>query len=187
MASERELIERARSSPDAFRELYRLYFARIYAYVAYRAGRKQDAEDIVAETFMHVVESLDQFEYRGEGSFAAWLFRIAYNQIQQFYRQRHINIESFSLDDLGDHQSDGPTPDQVFADKERFARLRDALATLAPRRQEIVTLKFFGGLRNQEIAEVLDLNERTVASHLSRALDDLQRSYGIQPEKESLP
>jgi histidinol dehydrogenase len=128
-----------------------------------------------------VVENLDQFEYRGDGSFGAWLFRIAYNQIQQFYRQRHIEV--FSLDDLPDLQSDSPSLDQILAQKERFARLRDALATLSPRRQEIVTLKFFGGLRNQEIAEVLDLNERTVASHLSRALDDLQRIYQkeVQP------
>jgi DNA-directed RNA polymerase specialized sigma24 family protein len=43
-----------------------------------------------------------------------------------------------------------------------------------------VTLKFFGGLGNQEIAAVLGLNERTIASHLCRALEDLKRIYRVQ-------
>jgi RNA polymerase sigma-70 factor, ECF subfamily len=52
---------------------------------------------------------------------------------------------------------------------------------LPPRRRDILLLKFFGGLRNQEIARMLNLDERTVASHLSRALDDLRRLY--EPEE----
>jgi DNA-directed RNA polymerase specialized sigma24 family protein len=45
------------------------------------------------------------------------------------------------------------------------------------RRREIVALRYFGGLRNQEIAAVLGLGERTVAAHLSRALRDLHAAY----------
>jgi RNA polymerase sigma factor (sigma-70 family) len=54
------------------------------------------------------------------------------------------------------------------------------IAKLSPRRRDIVTLRFFGGLRNQEIAAVLKLDERSVASHLSRALEDLRRQYDIE-------
>ncbi len=52
-----------------------------------------------------------------------------------------------------------------------------ALETLTPRRREIILLRFSSGLRNQEIASVLNLDERTVASHLCRALEDLQQQY----------
>jgi len=55
--------------------------------------------------------------------------------------------------------------------------LHHQLRALTPRRQEIVALRFFGGLRNREIAAVLDLDERTVAAHLARGLADLQRAY----------
>ncbi len=51
------------------------------------------------------------------------------------------------------------------------------IETLSPRRQEVITLRFFGELRNQEIAEILSLDERTVASHLCRAIEDLQNKY----------
>jgi RNA polymerase sigma-70 factor (ECF subfamily) len=173
--SERTLVEQARDNPDAFRELYRRYFPRVYAYVAYRVGRVWDAEDLTANIFVRVVESLERFEWRGDGSFAAWIFRIAYSEVGQFYRRQRR--EPISLDELPDIESSALSPDQAVLRKEQFARLRARIAALSPRRQEIITLRFFGELRNQEIAAVLGLDERTVASHLSRALEDLQRQY----------
>ncbi len=166
------MLEQIDRKPDAFRALYRHYFPRVYAYVAYRVASIQDAEDLTSEIFLKVVESVRQFEYRGAGSFAAWVFRIAANTVQQFYR---ADQRPADLDMITELASSEPLPDEAFSLDERFARLRSAIQTLSPRRQEIVTLRFFGGLRNQEIAAVLDLDERTVASHLCRALEDLQR------------
>jgi RNA polymerase sigma-70 factor, ECF subfamily len=171
---EQQLIHDAHRSPDAFRELYRHYFPRIYAYVAYRVGRAGEAEDLVADIFVKVVESLDTFEYRGAGSFAAWIFRIAHNHVSQFYRQRD---DLLSIDDVSDITSDELSPDQTIIRKEQFIYLRTLLQTLSPRRQEIIHLKFFAELRNQEIAAVLGLDERTVASHLCRGIEDLAQRY----------
>jgi RNA polymerase sigma-70 factor (ECF subfamily) len=171
--TEKQLLQRVQHDPEAFQELYRLYFPRIFAYVAYRVRRRQDAEDVVANVFMQVVQGLIRFEYRGDGSFAAWVFRIAHNQVNQFYRQqRHDPIP---LDELPEIQAHHLAPDQAILRQEQFAQLSSLVADLPPRRRDIVMLKFFGGLRNQEIAQVLGLNERTIASHLSRALDDLRR------------
>lgn len=173
---ERDLIVVIPDNPEAFRTLYRHYFPRIFAYVAYRVGRRQDTEDITSDIFMRLVENIGQFEYRGEGSFAAWLFRIAYNEIQQFYRR--TNKESFiMLDDIADIKSNQVLPDEALLRKEQFARIHSMIASLSPRRQEVISLKFFGELRNKEIAEILGLDERSVASHLSRGLDDLQKKY----------
>ena len=52
--------------------------------------------------------------------------------------------------------------------------MRKLIETLSPRRKETILLKYFAGLRNQEIAHLLSLDERTVASHISRGLADLQ-------------
>ncbi|MBC8172152.1 MAG: RNA polymerase sigma factor [Anaerolineae bacterium] len=174
---EQLMLAQARANPEAFRELYRHYFPRVYAYIAYRVGRVPDAEDLTADTFVRVVEAFHSFEYRGAGSFAAWVFRIAYHQVAAFYRQQRRTQTFIPLDDLPDLHSSAPTPDVLLLEKERFARLRNHIVTLSPRRQEIVTLRFFGGLRNNEIAAVLGLDERTVAAHVSRALEDLQARY----------
>jgi RNA polymerase sigma-70 factor (ECF subfamily) len=184
---EQRLIEQARSDPEAFRALYRAYFAKVYGYVAYRVGRKQDAEDLVADIFVKVLEHLDRFEYRGDGSFAAWVFRIASNHVNAFYRRSGRRGEPIPLADLPEIQGTSPRPDEVLLKKEQFDILRRMIGTLPPRRQEVITLRFFGGLRNQEIAVLLDLDERTIASHLARALTDLNRRYRallIEPEKE---
>lgn len=178
---ERALIEQMPQNPEGFRQLYRHYFPRMFAYVSYRVGAKQEAEDITATIFMKVIQSLGGFKYRGEGSFAAWVFRIAHNEVLQFRRSRR---EVISLEDLPDIESAGLLPDEVFDRKEQFMRLRAALSKLPPRRQEIITLRFFGGLRNQEIAAVLALDERTVASHLCRGLEDLKRN--MQYEREEI-
>ncbi len=177
------LIRQAQQNGDAFRELYRLYFPRLYAYVAYRVGRVQDAEDVTADIFVKVVEALGRFEYRGSGSFAAWIFRIAHNEVQQFYRRHRWQQHHLSLDDIPNLPVTSPSPEALIQRKEQFARLYAVINTLSPRRQEIITLRFFGELRNQEIATVLGLDERTVASHLCRALDELQQKFQLVQEE----
>ena len=184
---ERRLIKQAHSDPEAFRALYRAYFPRVYGYVAYRVGRRQDAEDLAADIFVKVLEYLDRFEYRGEGAFAAWIFRIASNHVSAFYRRRGRRAEPIPLADLPEIAGDSPRPDEALLRQERFDILRRMIDTLPPRRQEVIILRFFGGLRNQEIAAMLELDERTVASHLARALSDLNRRYRallVEPEKE---
>ncbi len=185
---EKELLENARHDLSAFKELYAHYFPRIYAYVNYRVVRVQDAEDLVASTFLKATERLGQFEWRGDGSFAAWIFRIAHDLVVDFYRSDGKAPESVSIDELPDIRSDSVLPDAAVMRKEQFAYLRQLIGTLSPRRQEIITLRFFGGLRNKEIARILGLDERTVASHLCRGLEDLHGKYLIeyvQPKKEN--
>ena len=185
--SEKELLENARHDLSAFKELYAFYFPRIYAYINYRVGRVQDAEDLVASTFLKATERLGQFEWRGDGSFAAWLFHIAHDLVVDSYRRDGKVPDSVSIDDLPDIRSDSVLPDDAALRKEEFEYLRQLIGTLSPRRQEIITLRFFGGLRNKEIAGILGLDERTVASHLCRGLEDLHRKYLMdyeQPRKE---
>ncbi len=185
--NEKELLENARHDLSAFKELYALYFPRIYAYINYRIGRVQDAEDLVANTFLKATERLGQYEWRGNGSFAAWLFRIAHDLVIDTYRRDGKIPESLSMNELPEIKSDSVLPDDAALRKEEFAYLRQLLATLSPRRQEIITLKFFGGLRNKEISGILGLDERTVASHLCRGLEDLHGKYlmdYVQPKEE---
>lgn len=166
-----------KQNPAAIRDLYRAYFPRIYAYVAYRVATRQDAEDLTSDIFIRILEAAGRFEYRGVGSLSGWVFRIASSVVNQHYRYGQRR-EFTSLDEQADFlQSAELSPDEALTRQERFARLQAAVQALTPRRQEIVTLRFMAGLRNQEIAAALGLDERTVASHLCRALEDLQQIF----------
>jgi RNA polymerase sigma-70 factor, ECF subfamily len=173
---DRRLIEQARTDPEAFRTVYRAYFPRVYAYIVYRVGRETDAEDLTADVFIRVAKAIGRFEPRNDHGFVAWVFTIARNVLAQFYRDQPSQ-PILSLDELPHIEGVAASPEEIYADKERFRRLHVLVKTLSPRRQEIIILRYFGGLKNREIAEVLELDERTVASHLSRALDDLHRIY----------
>ncbi|HMQ56537.1 MAG TPA: sigma-70 family RNA polymerase sigma factor [Anaerolineae bacterium] len=172
---EQRLLAQALHNPAAFQTLYRHYFPKVYAYVSYRVGRVAETEDIVSDVFLRVVEQLAKFEWRGEGSFAAWLFRLAHNRVADFFRRSRAQTRPIPLEELPDIAAHEALPGEALLRKELFEQLRSLLETLSPRRQEIISLKFFGGLRNRDIAELLGLDERTVASHLSRGLAELQQ------------
>ncbi len=184
---ERDYIRQAQTDPQAFIHLYDHYFPRIHAYVRYRVHSVQDAEDIIADVFLRAIRELERFKWRHEGSFAAWLFRIAHNLTMDYYRQHEraaLLLES--SDSLAELPSHAPLPDQILAQQETFQQIRALIHALSPRRQQVITLKFFGGLRNREIAHILDLDERTVAAHLSRGLQDLQHRYTAQTQSEAV-
>ncbi|MAU08841.1 MAG: hypothetical protein CL607_03395 [Anaerolineaceae bacterium] len=173
------LIRDAAHHPEAFRQLYRRYFPRVFGYVAARMGSRQDAEDVTSTVFMRVVSGLSGFDYRGPGTFAAWVFRIASNEVAQFYRDHKRERGQTPLTELPEIADHALAPDERLVRKELFGRVRGHITALSARRQEVIMLRFFAGLRNQEIAAVLNLDERTVASHLARALDDLRRRLQV--------
>jgi RNA polymerase sigma-70 factor (ECF subfamily) len=193
---ERAYIQQARADPRAFVHLYDHYFPRIHDYVRYRVHIQQDAEDIIAEVFLKAMRRLNRFKWHHENSFAAWLFRIAHNLIVDYYR-RYEQIESAEVAlDPGEAASDdcsmgvaGLTsralrPEEALTQQEAFRQMQSLVETLSAQRREVITLKFFGGLRNKEIAGILDLDEHTIASHLSRGLRDLRDRYIAQTSSQ---
>lgn len=181
---EQHLIERARSGANGVRDLYRHFLPGVYAYVAYRVGRVQDAEDLTGETFLRLIEHLQSFHWRGAHSFSAWMFRIAHNVVQDFHRAHGHTHTPLDADELPLLHAHALLPEDDVLRKEQFAQLYRLIGTLSPRRQEVITLKFFAGLRNNELAGVLQLDERTVASHLCRGLEDLHRKFAEEDAHE---
>ena len=190
--TERAYIQEARRNPRAFVHLYDHYFPRIHAYVRYRVHGQQDAEDIIAEVFLKAMRRIRSFKWRHENSFAAWLFRIAHNRIVDYYRRRgQVEIVEMALNPGESASGNGSKsaaeltscalrPEEALTQQETFQQMLSLIETLSPRRREVITLRFFGGLRNKEIASILDLDERTIASHLSRGLRDLRARYAAQ-------
>ena len=161
---------------EAFGRLYDHLFPRLYGYVAHRVGTKEDAEDVVAETWLRAVRKLEQFEGGPGGSFSGWIFQIARNLVADHHRRGRPEFAT-PLEELDRVAGTNPWPQHFTEHGDRQRRIQAVIRTLSPRRQEVVILRYFGGLRNREIAELLGLDERTIASHLSRALSDLQERF----------
>lgn len=168
---ERDLVERARSSPEAFSELYEFYMPLIYGYLLRRTGKAEVAEDLTAVTFEKALRHLEKFQWK-KVSFSAWLYRIATNTLVDHYRREGRHRET-SLHDL-----EGVLRSPVGAgeeETERVALLMDLVHRLPQSYQHILALKFYEGLSHDEMCEVLDLSKKTLTMKLYRSLKALRK------------
>jgi RNA polymerase sigma-70 factor (ECF subfamily) len=189
--NEAELVERARTDPEAFGQLYELYVDRVYSYTYHRVGNVQDAEDLTARTFYRALEKLDTYEDRGL-PFSAWLFRIAHNLVANWHRD-HSRRQVFSLDKFWWRSSDDARPEHaVEADAER-EELWDAINRLPEERRNLLLYKLNTTLSNLEIGELMNKSESAIKSLYFRTLAALRkdleaRGWGAAlTDNESIP
>lgn len=173
------LILRARTEPDAFAVLYERHVDRIFAFVRRRTSDEALAQDITADTFEKALQHLRRHDWR-EGAFAAWLYRIALNQLRQHFRRR----QPLPLEFMNNRGPD-PVEDQVIGG-ERDRSLLSALGCLAPSDQQLLGLRYLDGLTAPEIALVLGLRPSNVHLRIHRALRRLRR-FLEKDAQEALP
>jgi RNA polymerase sigma factor (sigma-70 family) len=157
------------SAGHPYAELYRQYLPRIHRYIRLRVDGEDLAQDLTADVFERAVSR--QHTLRKREAFGAWLFRIARNVVASHYRGRRLTA---SIELGADQPTADLSPPEALMRREELARLRTALVTLSDREQEIIRLKFGGGLGNKEIAQILRLRAGHVAVLLYRALRRLR-------------
>lgn len=154
----------------AIERLYRERYARFRNGVAPVAGSYEAAHDAVQEGFARALRASRQ--YAGRGSLEAWVWRIV---LRVALEQRRPG-EELPLDLV----------DPVFVEPERDLELAAAVRALAPRRRLIVFLRYFADLPYQTIAEVLAIDQGTVAATLAQAREALaailtEEHEGVRP------
>lgn len=155
-------------------DLFRTYHPRIYNYLRYRVSSVEDAEDLIGAVFEQAYARRAQFD-PAKGAFSSWLFRIAHNALIDQYRQQERRQRWETETGLPpDLVTPEPSPEAQLVQQENIAHLLRSLKHLRERDQEIISLKFAGKLKNKEIAEVMDMKEKTVSVVLLRAMRRLR-------------
>jgi len=164
-----QLITEARSNPAAFTRLYRRHYDAVFRYCSHRLFERHTAEDITSQVFLKVVENFSRF--RGnEQQFRNWLYKIAANAVNEHLRK---NARRDAL--LKHACKQAENQDSTDTSAEKLAVLKQAVLTLKPRYQAIITLRFFENMKLTEIAEVLGSSPGTIRSQLARALAKLRK------------
>lgn len=166
------LVERVRNGDrDAFEEIYKRYFPRIYHFVARRLRNRSDAEETVQEVFFNIFASIDSF--RGEAPFGAWAFGLARRTVASRFKKRMPLLVPLGDDegDSGFHAATHePGPHELYECGERLARLEGALESeLNEDQRQLFQLHHLEHRSIQEIAGLLAKSEDAVKSHLYRA------------------
>ena len=131
------------------------------------------ADDLVSTIFMRALDHLDTYQEK-RGSFGVWLFRIAHNVVVDHYRNV-ARPSPLSLEQAEPLESSALSVEQRLAQREEVEELLAQVSRLSEREQEIIGLKFGGGLTNRKIATLLGLKENHVAVILYRAMRKLRQ------------
>ena len=178
--TEIDLLNSIKDDPDKFSELFKLYYKPIFGYILRRTGDFDDTADIASETFFKAFRHINNFSYKGI-SVKAWLYRIATNEVNMYFRhkQKHNSVfERFDFENKSMFNNflheDKKELEIEFHKHSQFLVVLDRLKTLPIKYQEVISLRYFEGKDNKEIVEILNINEGTLKSLLSRGLEKLR-------------
>ena len=160
---------------EAYGQLVRRYQSKIFRLAQHITQNREDAEDVLQETFLKAYEHLDQFQ--GNSKFYTWIVRIAVNQALMKLRRRK-NDKSVSLDETIDTGEDtivreiaawDENPEQQLSREEMGGILDTAVESLEPPYRSVFVLRDIEELSTEETAEALELSVPAVKSRLLRA------------------
>src|ERR1700688_1876910 len=170
------LVAQAREGDtQAFAELVRRYEAKIFRLAQHITQNREDAEDVLQETFLKAYEHLNQFQ--GNSKFYNLIGRIAGNQALMKLRKRKSD-KTVSMDEGIDTGEDvvvreiaawDENPEQRYSREELSEILNSAVESLAPAYRTVFVLRDVEDLSTEETAEALDLSIPAVKSRLLRA------------------
>jgi RNA polymerase sigma-70 factor (ECF subfamily) len=180
-----ETVERA-GAPD-FADVYQDHLAAVWRYVRSRVWSHHDSQDVTAEVFTRAWRSWPGYNPR-KGPVAPWLFRIAQRTVVDFQR-RHQGREAIPASGTSalEHRPASVIEgiDAALLDDEVVIRLGWALAELGERERDCVALRFAGGLKMAEIAEVLGTSTAAAKMAVSRAIRHLAESMArLESQRE---
>ncbi len=178
----RDPVERAKSDPAAFGELYDRYAARIYRFVRSRIHDDGLAEDVTADVFMSALRNIKSYRDQGR-PFSCWLYRIAANAVASHYRSQRPQLYLDDVIDLAAPQTD--PVDEVVA-RERVRAVWQAVDRLPPQQRAAMILKFSDDLTMEDIGAVLGKSSAAAKLLIYRAVQRLRAELASPVEEISL-
>jgi RNA polymerase sigma-70 factor (ECF subfamily) len=176
---ERLTVERARTGDaQALSQLYDSYFPRVYRYIHARTGDAAEAEDITEETFLRMLSGIGQFEWR-RAPFAAWIFRIARNQVVSYARKNGARRNESPLPES--MVDTAPDPLTQVESRLSFEEVLEAAKGLPSAQREVVWMRFAVGLSVSDTARALGKREGNVKVLQHKAIGKLQKLL-VAPE-----
>lgn len=157
--------------------LYQRHAASIFTYLRLHMPSREDAEDLLVDTFLAALES-KTFHTLSQEQQRLWLWRVAHNKVVDRHRSsKHRPM--FTLDDIAEDvfYDEEQAPDMLAERSEEYLRLYRHVKELPQLQRQALRLRFVEGLRCSEIATKLGKREGAVRTLLSRTLNVLRSAY----------
>ena len=169
---EKELVCRAKlGDKEALNKIIDMYYDDIYKFLYRRMGNKSAAEDVSQDTFIKFIKNLPY--YKEKNKLKSFLFTIAINSSNDFFRRHKQETSLLSLDNVGDEITEESPEDEILQKEEAFI-VRKAVLSLPDVQRDVIILRFYHNLKIKEIASVQKVSVPTVKTRLRRALKALK-------------
>lgn len=148
----KELKEEA-TQAKAFELLVDTYKQRLYWHIRRIVLDHDDTDDVLQNTFIKVYRNIESF--KGESKLYSWMYRIATNEALQFLKAKSRKL-GVSASDMQEQLANKLKADVYFDGDEIQLRLQQALARLPEKQKLVFNMKYFDGLKYEEISGILD-------------------------------
>jgi len=164
---DRALHRVARGDREAIAEIYDLSSAAVYGYILSILKNREDAEDVLQDTYVKICTNADQ--YHEQGKPMAWIMTIARNLSLMLLRgrKRFQDLEDYEWEAISDERTEVRSEDKML--------LETLMRELKAEERQIVTLHAVSGMKHREIAELMDLPLATILSKYNRAIKKMQK------------
>lgn len=169
--SEMDLINLAKKDSQCFAPIYKKYHEQIFRFVYQRMDGQDDASDITSQVFLKALINLHKYENRGH-PFSSWLYRIALNEVNQFYRKSK-NTRTVNLDEKKVVKIIEETGEPF--NEEKREKLISALSMLSAEKLNLIELRFFEQRSFKEIGQVLNIKENNAKVRTYRVLEEMKK------------
>jgi RNA polymerase sigma-70 factor (ECF subfamily) len=171
LLEEKQILE-AQSNPQKFGVLYEKYFEGIFTCVYHRMDDMENSRDITQQVFIKALKNIHAFKPQGV-PFSSWLYRIAINEVNQYYRDSKkvitVNIDSNRVYDIIDTLEEDSL--EHYHDQ-----LIKEISYLPEDEIQMLQLRFFEKRSFREIGEIINITENNAKVRTYRILDKLKAS-----------
>jgi RNA polymerase sigma-70 factor (ECF subfamily) len=171
---ELQQIEAAKKDPLRFGALYDRYYKPVFVFIYRRTDNEELAADLTSQVFLKALINIKKYVFKGV-PFSAWLFRIAFNEINMYFRKNKTQ-RVVSLDQLGLKQIAQETEQE--GDPEAVKRMMAALKHLDAIDLQMIELRFFEKRSFAEVGEITGITENNAKVKVYRILDKIRKLMG---------
>jgi RNA polymerase sigma-70 factor (ECF subfamily) len=153
----------------AFGKIYDGFSSRLFKFIYFRVGHKQTAEDILSDSFVKAFSKINQIN--SSKSLSGWLFKIAKNNIIDFYRIKKPTFELREAEEILD-ETINPVDEADLSFDQKL--ILESVEKLPKDQRRVIQLRFYEDLTNAEIAAIMDKSEGAIRIIVHRAIVRLQ-------------
>lgn len=191
---EKELIEKIKQDPGLFATIFDSNYQKILSYAIKRVGDINTANEITSEVFYKAYLNINKFRYKGI-PISAWLYRIANNEISNYYRKKksyNSLFKSIETEFIQEGLKARLSAELVSAEKIltrnlEFMELHKKIALLPLKYQEVIVLRYFEKKDIRQISQILNKKEGTIKSLIFRNLEKLRSLYNNEKQLNIKP